>query len=149
MSFERSISSDHTALFINLPLSTPPPPPSPHLRWTIEDQMEQEWKHAFNSFPHPLISDIPSLIHAGDNLIRLTQVTCDRFFARKQACSNKGLAWWNDTCRIVATKVSQAHGPERHCLSMVLRTTIRHAKRDWLEGLITDPSTSIWDLAKW
>jgi hypothetical protein len=22
-------------------------------------------------------------------------------------------------------------------------------KRDWLEGLITDPSTSIWDLAKW
>ena len=45
--------------------------------------------------------------------------------------------------------MSRAHGPERRHLSTVLCATIRHAKKDWLEGLITDPSTSIWDLAKW
>ena len=75
VSFERSISSDHAALFVTLPLFTPPPPPSPPCGWIIEDQMEQEWKHAFSSFPRPLISDIPSLSWASEDLIRLTHAT--------------------------------------------------------------------------
>ena len=75
--------------------------------------------------------------------------TCDRFFAKKQTHHNKGLAWWNDACRIAAAEVSRAHGPEQRRLSAVLQTTLRHVKWDWLEGLITDPSTSIWDLTKW
>ena len=61
----------------------------------------------------------------------------------------KGLAWWNEACQIAAADVSRAHGPERRHLSKVLRASIRHAKREWLEKLITDPSTSIWDMAKW
>ena len=44
VSFEWSISSDHAALFVDLPLSTPPLAPTPQPGWIIEDQMEQEWK---------------------------------------------------------------------------------------------------------
>ena len=79
----------------------------------------------------------------------LTHATCNKFFAKKHSHSNKCLAWWNNACRIAAAEVSRAHGPKRHHLRTVLRTTLRHAKQDWLEHLITDPSTSIWDLAKW
>jgi Reverse transcriptase (RNA-dependent DNA polymerase) len=32
---------------------------------------------------------------------------------------------------------------------MVLRMTIREAKREWVDKLIEDPDVSIWDLAKW
>ena len=106
VSFERSISSDHAALYVTLPLFTPLSLPPPQLSWIIEDQMEQEWKHAFGTFPCPLISDIPSLIRAGNDLIALTHATCNKFFARKCSHGNKGLAWWNDACRIAATEVS-------------------------------------------
>ena len=47
ISFKRTISSDHAALFVDLPLYTPPPDPTPQTGWVIEDQMEQEWKAAF------------------------------------------------------------------------------------------------------
>ena len=60
VSFERSISSDHVALSINLPL-TAPPTPLVHTGWVIEDQMEKDWKHAFAKFPRPLITDVQSL----------------------------------------------------------------------------------------
>ena len=113
VSFERSISSDHAALFIDLPLTSPPPPPSSQTGWVIEDQMEQEWKAAFAAFPRPLITDIPSLTRASEDLLLLTASTCDRFFSKKRTGHKKGLAWWNDACRIAATDVSRAHGPER------------------------------------
>ena len=148
VSFEQSIS-DHATLSINLPLSTPPPLPTAPTGWIIEDQMEQEWKHNFSRFPRPLITDVPSLTRACTDLITLTNVTSDKFFARKRPHGNKSAAWWNKACSITAADVSRAHGQERQHLSTVLHATIRHAKRDWLEGLITDPTTSIWDLAKW
>ena len=149
VSFERSISSDHAALFIDLPLATPPPAPTAPTGWIIEDQMEQEWKQDFSRFPRPLITDIPSLSRACTDLITLTNVTCDKFFTRKRPQGKKNMAWWNKSCSIAAAEVSRAHGKERRHLSTVLRATIRHAKRDWLEDLITDLTTSIWDLAKW
>ena len=93
VSFEKSVSSDHAALFVDLPLLTPPPMPPSHTGWVIEDQMEQEWKRAFGTFPHPLISNIASLTRAGDDLIALTHATCDKFFAKKRPHNNKGLAW--------------------------------------------------------
>lgn len=120
VSFERSISSNHTTLFADLPLITPPPAPLTHIGWVIKDQMEQEWKHAFAQFPRPLITDIPSLTWASTDLITLTHVTCDRFFAKKKTHGTKGLAWWNNTCRIAAANVSRAHGLEWQCLSTVL-----------------------------
>ena len=149
VSFERSISSDHAALLVDLPLATIPIKPPSQPCWTIEDQMEKEWKEAFAMFPHPLISNIPSLDRASEDLITLTHATCDKFFTRKHIHNGKGLAWWNDACRIAAAEVSRAHGPTRRHLSTVLQTTLQHAKQEWLERLITDPSTSIWDLAKW
>jgi hypothetical protein len=112
ISFERSISSDHASLSVDLPLSTPPPIPMPKPGWIIEDQMEQEWKIAFVSFPRPLITDITTLTRASDDLLLLTSSTCDRFFARKKSTRTKGLAWWNEVCHIAATDVSRAHGPE-------------------------------------
>ena len=148
-SFEKLISSDHAALCLDLPLHTLPPPPSVPLGWIIEDQMEQDWKHAFSIFPRPLITDVPSLSRASIDLVTLTEVTCDKFFARKKPPGPRSAAWWNKACSIAAAEVSRAHGPTRRHLSKVLRATIRHAQREWLEGLITDPSTSIWDLAKW
>ena len=111
--------------------------------------MEKEWKKDFSRFPRPLITDVPSLTRACTDLITLTNVTSDKFFARKRPQGIKSTAWWNKACSIAATDISRAHGRERCHLSTVLRATIRHAKRDWLEGLITDPTTSIWDLAKW
>jgi hypothetical protein len=74
--------------------------------------MEQEWKKAFTKFPRPLISDVPTLIRASTDLLTLTHATCDRFFAKKGSNSTKGLAWWNDACRIAAAEVSRSHGPE-------------------------------------
>ena len=149
ISFERSISSDHATLFVDLPLSTPPPIPTPRPGWIIEDQMEQEWKKAFAMFPCPLITDVVSLTRASEDLLSLTDSTCDKFFAKKKSMHTKGLAWWNEACHIAAANVSRAHGPERCRLSAVLQVAICHAKREWMEKLITDPSTSIWDMAKW
>ena len=149
VSFKHSISSDHATLFIDLPLATPPPPPLTLSGWIIEDQMEQEWKHDFAKFPQPMITDVPSLIRASADLITLIHVTSDKFFTRKRPHGNKGVAWWNKACSIAAADISRAHGPEQRHLSTILRATIRHTKKDWLEGLITDPSTSIWDLTKW
>ena len=111
--------------------------------------MKPEWMKAFAQFPTPLITDIPSLTRASTDLIDLTKATCEKFFARKKSGGSKGVAWWNDACAITAAEVSQAHGAERRCLSAVLRTTLRQAKQAWLEQVITDPTTSIWDLAKW
>ena len=149
VSFDRSISSDHAALCLDLPLLTPPPPPLKDLGWKIEGQMKKDWMKAFAEFPTPLITDIPSLTHASDNLINLTNATCKKFFARRKSGGSKGVAWWNDTCTIAAAEVSRAHGAERRRFSTVLRNTLRQAKQNWLEKVITDPTTSIWDLAKW
>jgi hypothetical protein len=88
-------------------------------------------------------------MRASTDLITLTNAMSDKFFAQKRSHGNRGLAWWNNACKIAATDVSRAHGPERCHLSAVLCTTLQHAKRDWLECLITDPSTSFWDLTKW
>ena len=93
MSFEWSISSDHAALFIDLPLTTPLPTPPHHIGWIIKDQMEQEWKHVFSKFPCPLITDILSLSRASTDLINLTHNTCDRFFAQKKTHGNRGLVF--------------------------------------------------------
>ena len=112
VSFERSISSNHAALFLDLPISIPPPTLMPQPGWIVEDQMEREWKQAFGSFPRPLITDIASLSQASEDLLTLTSSTCDRFFARRKATHTKGLAWWNEACHIAATNVSRAHGPE-------------------------------------
>ena len=111
--------------------------------------MEKEWKQAFAQFPCPLITDVTSLQRASDDLLLLTKATCDRFFAKKGHKRNKGLAWWNESCQITAADVSRAHGPERRHLSKVLRASIRRAKQEWLETLITDPAMTIWDMAKW
>lgn len=80
--------------------------------WVIEDQMEQEWKAAFALFPRPLITDVTTLTKASDDLLLLTASTCDRFFAKRKASRIKGLAWWNNACRITAADVSRAHGAE-------------------------------------
>ena len=85
VSFEKSISSNHTALFLDIPLIIPPTPPPIQTGWIIEDQMEQEWKEAFTVFPCPLITDIVSLTQASEDLITLTNVTCDKFFAKKMS----------------------------------------------------------------
>ena len=124
VSFDHSISSDHAALFLDLPLITPPPTPPSQIGWLIEDQMEQDWKTAFAQFPCPLIDDILSLMQASEDLIHLTNTTCGKFFSKKMSHSPKGLAWWNEACAITAADVSRAHGPERHCLSTVLRATL-------------------------
>ena len=124
ISFEKSVSSDHAALFLDLPISTPSSDPVTQPGWIIEDQMENEWKAAFATFPPPLITDIPSLQRASDDLLLLTKATCDRFFAKKGKSQKKGLTWWNEACQIAATDVSRTHGPERRHLSKVLRATI-------------------------
>lgn len=40
VSFKKSISSDHAALFLDLPLIIPPPPPPSQTGWIIKDHME-------------------------------------------------------------------------------------------------------------
>jgi hypothetical protein len=124
------------------------PPPS-EIGWKIEDMMKPEWMASFALFPRPLITDVTSLICASEDLLELTNATCSKYFAKKMTQGTKGLAWWNMACDITAADVSRAHGPTRCHLSTVLHATLQHAKHDWLEQLITDPSTSIWDMAKW
>ena len=112
VSFEKSISSDHAALFLHLPMSFPPLTPMPQTGWVIEDQMEREWKQAFGSFPRPLITDVESLSRASKDLLTLTCTTCDRFFKRRNPTHTKGLAWWNEACHIAAADISRTHSPE-------------------------------------
>ena len=88
-------------------------------------------------------------MRASTDLITLTHATCNKFFSRKITHNKKGLSWWNDACKIVAADVSRAHGPKWRWLSAVLCATLRHTKQDWLENLISDPTTNIWDLVKW
>jgi hypothetical protein len=80
-----------------------------------------------------------------DDSIRLV---CLALFARRKA-NPQGLAWWNDSCRLAVAGLSGTHGKACRQAYIVLRTTIRGAKRDWYEKLLEDPEVSIWDLVKW
>jgi hypothetical protein len=72
VSFESSILLDHAGLSLNIPLYTPPSLPPSFIGWKIEENKKQDWMHSFSLFPLSLITDVPSLIHACQDLLTLT-----------------------------------------------------------------------------
>jgi hypothetical protein len=75
--------------------------------------------------------------------------TADLLFDKHRPNPNRKYPWWNEECRLAASALIGATGNDRRSLRSSLRKTIRDAKRDFFENLLTDSSTPIWDVAKW
>src|SRR6267142_2087646 len=150
MSFKYSYGSDHTGLSITIPLARTTPPPSlPSVPWHIDDLQCPAWEAAFVDIPDPIIMDIPSLHSVASSIITIISTLSDCFFDPCGPRAAKGLPWWNEACSTTAGLARLSHSNDRRALNAALHLTIRDAKRAWIESLLNDPDTSIWNMAKW
>jgi hypothetical protein len=149
VSFGDSLGSDHAALSVALPFSTIPPrlhcPPG----WKIDPDLKDAWIGLFWALPIPVITDAPTLLAAGQELLTQIADISDSLFPRRSIPHAKDLPWWNRECSLACATLKQCHWRDRRQLSVVLRMTIRNAKREWVDSLIDNPDVSIWDMAKW
>jgi Reverse transcriptase (RNA-dependent DNA polymerase) len=149
VSFSDSMGSDHAGLSLSLPLASTPPrllrPPG----WKIDPDLKDTWISRFQAFPSPAVSDVPSLLEATHNLLLQISDVSGSLFPRRSPPTEHDLPWWNRECSLACAALSQCHWRDRRQLSMVLRMTIRNAKREWVDSLIDNPEVSIWDMAKW
>jgi Endonuclease-reverse transcriptase len=149
VSFGDSLGSDHAALSVAIPFSTIPPrlhrPPG----WKIDPGLKDEWIARFKALPIPDITDVPTLLAAGQELLtRITNIS-DSLFQKRSTPRSTDLPWWNRECSLACATLKQCHWRDRRHLSMALRMTIRNAKREWVDSLIDNPDVSLWDMAKW
>jgi Endonuclease-reverse transcriptase/Reverse transcriptase (RNA-dependent DNA polymerase) len=149
VSFSTSVGSDHAGLSISVPLVQVTPrllrPPG----WKIDPDLKDNWVRRFQDLPLPTITDVPSLLSAARDLVTQISDISDSLFSRRSTPTAKDLPWWNRECSLACTALRQCHWRDQRQLSMVLRMTIRNAKREWVDSLINDPDVSIWDMAKW
>jgi endonuclease/exonuclease/phosphatase (EEP) superfamily protein YafD len=149
VSFSASVGSDHAALSICLPLTQITPPLLWPPGWKIDTDLKDDWIQRFKALPLPIITDVPSLCSAARDLLTQISEISDSLFSRRPAPSARDLPWWNRECALACAALKQCHWRDRRQLSMVLRMTIRNAKREWVDSLINNPDVSIWDMAKW
>jgi hypothetical protein len=143
------MGSDHASLLIEVPLSISHSPPSSIIRWKIDPQFKDDWIKRFQSLPTPIPSDEELLrLIANQFLTNITLITDDLFSKRKPP-SKRSFPWWNEDCRIAVNNLKGYRGEERKIRNEQLRITIKDAKKMWINNLLTDPDTNIWDLARW
>jgi hypothetical protein len=149
VSFALSFGSDHAGLLYSLPLPCPHSHPSPRKGWIIDDSKHDEWTALIRDVPIPTISSISDVHRAADELNTTLRFTADLLFDRRRPNPNGKYPWWNKECQRAAAALVGTTGDTRLQSRRALRTTLHDAKRTYFESLLTDPSTPIWDVAKW
>jgi Reverse transcriptase (RNA-dependent DNA polymerase) len=111
--------------------------------------MKDSWCQTFSSLPIPEITDVTSLCHAAQELLRHIADVSDSLFPRRRPPTDRDLPWWTRECSLACAALKTGHWRDRRRNSSILRMTIRAAKREWVDSLIENPEVSIWDMAKW
>jgi hypothetical protein len=149
VSFSLTFGSDHAGLLYSFPLPLPHSLPSPRKGWIIDDLKHDDWVASIRAIPTPTITSIADAHHAADELNTALRFTADMLFDKRRPNLNGKYPWWNESCRQAAAAVANTSGDTRTQNRLLLRKTLRDAKRSFFESLLTDSSTPIWDVAKW
>jgi Endonuclease-reverse transcriptase len=95
VSFAVSLGSDHASLSLSLPysltLKTLTQPPG----WIMDTSKKDEWIALFQEFPMPTISNKPSLLRAGQDLLHHITMVSDKLFPKKRVPHACNLPWWS------------------------------------------------------
>jgi endonuclease/exonuclease/phosphatase (EEP) superfamily protein YafD len=149
VSFGDSLGSDHAALSLAIPFSTTAPQLHRPPGWRIDPELKDDWCLRFNALPIPEITNVSTLLAAGQEVLTRISDVSDSLFPKKSTPRSTDLPWWNRECSLACAALKQCHWRDRRHLSMALRMTIRNAKREWVDSLIDNPNVSLWDMAKW
>ena len=153
VSFTDSLGSDHAALsFSWTPSSALPPVPRSLLPgFKLEDGLQQNWMVGFRCKPHPIITDIDSLVSAAAQLHKDIDAVSAELFDRRHTPDPQGVNWWDSMCSTAVTIVRNTpHGPERRQASRALTATVAQAKRAWAQAALDGSNGhDLWSVARW
>ena len=65
----------------------------------------------------------------------------------KERSLANSLPWWSPACQAALLLLQSAPSHECQHVRVVLRFTIRDAKRSYFENLLSDPDADLWHLA--
>ncbi|KAI0284438.1 hypothetical protein BC826DRAFT_1109745 [Russula brevipes] len=127
-----------------------PPPAAPTPRWIVQDSLQDLWQEHFCTLaaaPAFTTDDPTALAHA---LLQSITEANDFAFERAHPLSlGRGARWWNDACSGTLAQLKAAPPDERQAAFRRLRATIRVAKRDWAESVLTDATNDVDHHALW
>jgi len=108
ISFQDSLGSDHTALYIHW---TPPFDPLPYVPtilpgFVIDDLLVTSWTKDFSLLPTLDILDVESLVSTVDALDADIYMVSGRLFKCRHTPDFWGLRWWNIHCEAALTAVA-------------------------------------------
>jgi endonuclease/exonuclease/phosphatase family metal-dependent hydrolase len=156
LSFSASLASDHALLsFTWAPEFTMPDLTNTSApRWKVTESLRDHWQDSFSSLPQcPPLTDTDAVLTEAARLTRDIANTNDIVFDRARPGPARGFRWWDDACTAALTTLRQLpYGGNRRHAHHALRTTIRRAKREWAEAILTDACNSdkdLWGVAKW
>ena len=153
ISFDVSISSDHTALsLLWYPAESIALAPPPELSgYAIDELLMASWLKNFGPLVPPPISDIPSLIEAAQHLHSDIDLASSQVFSKRHFPDPRSIRWWNQDCATALTLVySSPTGPSKKDAIKYLRRTIAQAKRAWAHDFLHHTtSENLWEAAAW
>ena len=105
----------------------------------------------FRRRPHPVITDIKSLVNAAIQLHKDMDAVSAELFDRRHTPDPRGVNWWDTRCSAAVTVVrSTPYGPERRQASAALSATVTQVKRDWAQAALDSSSgQDLWSVARW
>jgi hypothetical protein len=156
VSFNASLGSDHAAMIFTWApaLYIPPAPSDPSPRWIVHDSMMDLWQEHFLSLvpSNPSSKDPQTIATSILQVITESNDFCfDRPLPLPKGC---GARWWNDACGGSLAQLRSAPPGNRKDAFRYMRQTIRTAKRDWAETVLTEATNNqdqnaLWAVAKW
>jgi len=152
ISFEESISSDHTALHLLwYPAESIAIAPPPTLSgFAVDDLYMDSWLKIFGPLPSLPISDIPSLILATKQLHIDMDSASSQVFSCRKAPDPCGICWWNPDCDAALTAVYATSGQPKKDAIKSLRRTIATSKCKWAHDFLHHTtSNNLWEAAAW
>ena len=150
ISFSYSRGSDHAGLLLPLTILLPPTPITAPFSWKVDDTSKDLWIARFAILPNPPIINTNSLYAAASQLLLDINDMCETLFVKRLPRPTQGFPWWDDSCCIALATVHTANNADtRHQAYSLLCLTLKTAKQNWFENLITDPDTNLWDITAW
>ena len=152
ISFDKSISSDHTALrLLWYPAEAIALAPPPELSgFVVDELLRDSWTKLFGLCPSIPISDITSLDLATHQLhLDMDRASAANFKPRR-APDPRGVRWWNPDCDVALHSVHSSRGKPCKIAVRHLRHTIAASKHNWSHSFLHHTtSDKLWEAAAW
>ena len=152
ISFDESISSDHTALrLLWYPAKAIALAPPPKLSgFMVNELLRDSWTKLFGLCPSPPISDTASLDLAARQLHSDMDRASAENFKPRRAPDPRGVRWWNPDCDVALHSVHASRGEPCKQAVRHLRRTIAASKRNWSHSFLHHTTADkLWEAAAW